>query len=120
MRETIMNVTRRLASLAVAAALVLALAGTASLALAAKPAPKKPASKKPDDKAAAAVEIKPLDPLVGLGGPAAQAGPPAFLRYGNSVLAGLDGVSRGEVKSADADFAGKDFVFDVVMAFGKD
>src|SRR4051812_1745227 len=114
-----MTGTRRLASLAVvAAALVLAGVWAASaVAAPAKPPAKKPAAgKKPDEKAAP-VEVKPLDPLVALGGPAAQAGPPAFLRYSPNVLVGLDGVSKGEVKTADADFAGKDFVFDVVMNF---
>src|SRR4051794_22072411 len=102
-----MTGTRRLASLAVAAA-ALVLAGIwagRAVAAPAKRGAKKPAAGKKADEKAAPVEIKPLDPLVNLGGPAAQAGPPAYLRYSPNVLVGLDGVSRGEVKSADADFA---------------
>lgn len=85
--------------------LIFTLAACAS-AQSRKPAPKKTEERPPS------VEIKPVDGLFLLN---SLGGLPNYLKASSDALLSLEGVNGGEVKTADADFLNKDFVFDVVV-----
>lgn len=72
---------------------------------------RKPAPKKPEEKAPS-VEIKPVEGLFLLN---SLGGLPNYLKASSDALLSLEGVSGGEVKTIDADFLNKDFVFDVIV-----
>lgn len=61
-------------------------------------------------------ELKPLDPMVSLGG---RPGAPAYLKFSPEVMVSLEGTTHGEVRTVETDFASKDFIMDVVMKFEK-